>query len=241
MRKFAGATSETTSTPNGRGCRLKHTKRVGIGSARMSSFGFGLSVVLRQVQHLIWPTTTQIIPQSALRLENAQKPQPVTGRREGDTADTVRWICMSEDSGLPRRSTEKTEQEAALSAAMTQAKVGIFFVVNGDLVFDAVPLEQGELYGDTVGFSGHYDYWQALVPQSPTEQLFKSHAYDYFPRGRVVYFKEISGFKLYADRCMRKADIDKVVAIFQLPSGRVARARDEHYQCASCNSEYVDI
>lgn len=26
---------------------------------------------------------------------------------------------------------------------MTQAKVGIFFVVNGDLVVDAVPLEQG--------------------------------------------------------------------------------------------------
>lgn len=70
---------------------------------------------------------------------------------------------------------------------MIQAKVGIFFVVNGDLVFDAVPLEQGELYGDTVGFSGHYDYWEALAPKNPTEHLFKNHAYDYFPRGRVVY------------------------------------------------------
>lgn len=122
---------------------------------------------------------------------------------------------------------------------MTQAKVGIFFIVNGDLVFDAVPLEQGELYGDAVGFSGHYDFWQALVPQSSTEQLFKCHAYDYFSRGRVAYFKESSSFRLYADRCIRKDDIEKIAAAFQLPAYRLAR--DEHYQCASCNSEYVDI
>jgi len=122
---------------------------------------------------------------------------------------------------------------------MTQAKVGIFFVVNGDLVIDAVPLEQGELYGDTVGFSGHYDYWQALAPHNPTEHLFKSHAYDYFPRGRVVYFKESSSFRLYADRCMKKADIEKVAESFQLPAYRLAR--DEHYQCAGCNGEYIDI
>jgi hypothetical protein len=122
---------------------------------------------------------------------------------------------------------------------MTQAKVGIFFVVNGELVFDVVPLEQGEVYGDTIGFSGHYDYWEALVPQGHAEQLFKSHAYDYFPRGRVVYFNESSSFRLYADRCMRKADIEKVAVEFQLPAYRLAR--DEHYQCASCNSSYVDI
>lgn len=122
---------------------------------------------------------------------------------------------------------------------MTQAKVGIFFVVNGDLVFDGVPLEQGELYGETVGFSGHYDYWQALIPQNSTEQLFKSHAYDYYPRGRVVYFKKSRNFRLYADRCMKKANIEKVAATFQSSAYRLAR--DEHYQCAGCNSEYVDI
>ncbi len=102
-----------------------------------------------------------------------------------------------------------------------------------------MPLEQGELYGDTVGFSGHYDYWQTLVPKNSTEQLFKSQAYDYYPRGRVVYFKESSSFRLYADRCMKKADIEKVASTFQLPAYRLAR--DEHYQCVSCNLEYVDI
>ena len=40
---------------------------------------------------------------------------------------------------------------------MTQAKVGIFFVVIGDLIFDAVPLEQCDFDGDSVGYSGHCD------------------------------------------------------------------------------------
>jgi hypothetical protein len=131
------------------------------------------------------------------------------------------------------------EGNADLSEALKLAKVGIFFVVNGDLVLDTVPLEQGHSYGDSVGFSGHYDYWEALAPTNATEHLFKSHAYDYYPRGRVIYFNETSSFRLYADRCMTKADIEKVAAVFQLPVYRLAR--DEHYQCAGCNSGYVDI
>jgi hypothetical protein len=125
-----------------------------------------------------------------------------------------------------------------LGKISSQAKVGIFFVVNSDLVFDAVPLEQGEQYGDTVGFIGHYDYWQALSPKISTEQLFKGHAYDYFPRGRVVYFNDSSSLRLYADRCMKKTDIEKIAAAFKLPAYRLGR--DEHYQCASCNTGYVD-
>ncbi len=121
---------------------------------------------------------------------------------------------------------------------MTQASVGVFFVVGGNLIFHAVPVEQGEPYGDTVGFSGHYDYWQALVPHNATEQQFKNHPYDYFPRGRVVYFKKSGEFRLYADCCMKKSDIEKVKEIFQLSAYRLAR--DEHYQCAGCNLEYVD-
>ncbi len=133
------------------------------------------------------------------------------------------------------------EEKAALSVDLSQTKVGIFYVVNGDLLFNAVPLEQGEPYGDTVGFSAHIDYWEALAPRTPTEKLFKSHPYDYYPRGRVVYFKDINGLRLYADRCITEADIKNIVTTFQLPSGRVARMRDQHYQCAKCNAGYVDI
>ena len=122
---------------------------------------------------------------------------------------------------------------------MIQPNVGIFFFVKGELVVDKVPLEQGELYGDTIGFSGHYEFWELMIPQNTTERLFKSHDYDYFPRGRVVYFQKIKRFKLYADSCMKQADIEEVVATFELPTYQLAR--DQHYQCASCNQHYVDF
>ena len=102
-----------------------------------------------------------------------------------------------------------------------------------------MPLDQGESYGDAIDYSGHYDYWQTCKPQNQTGILFKSHDYDYFPRGRVVYFKRSNSHRLYADRCITKADIEKVVALFILSDYRLDR--DEHYQCASCNLEYIDM
>lgn len=121
---------------------------------------------------------------------------------------------------------------------MSQAKVGIFFVVQGNLLIDVAPIAQGESYGDAINFSGHFDYWEALNPKSAVEQLFKNHAYDHFPRGRVVYFNKTSSFKLYADRCITKVKIEKIAAAFQLPAYQLAR--DEHYQCAICNPDYLD-
>jgi hypothetical protein len=121
---------------------------------------------------------------------------------------------------------------------MKQFKIGIFFVVQGHLLVDVAPLEQGEIYGDAINFSGHFDYWEALKPTSAIEQLFKSHAYDHFPRGRVVYFNKTDSFKLYADRCITKVEIEKIAAAFQLPAYQLGR--DEHYQCAICNPDYLD-
>jgi len=121
---------------------------------------------------------------------------------------------------------------------MNQAKIGIFFVVQGHLLIDATPLKQGELYGDAINFSGHFDYWEALKPTSAVEQLFKNHAYDYFPRGRVVYFNQTDSFKLYVDCCITKNEIEKLAAAFQLSDYQLAR--DVHYQCAICNADYLD-
>lgn len=121
---------------------------------------------------------------------------------------------------------------------MTQAKVGIFFVVQGYLLIDAALLANGEPYGNAINFSGHFEYWQAFSPKNEIEHLFKSHAYDHYPRGRVVYFNQNKSFKLYADPCITKAEIKKIALAFQLPTHQLAR--DEHYQCASCNPDYLD-
>lgn len=67
-------------------------------------------------------------------------------------------------------------------------KVGIFFKVAEDFLIDAVPVDAGEAYGEAVGHSGHYDYHEHLCPTEPNGRRFKAHDYDYFPRGRVVFF-----------------------------------------------------
>ena len=122
---------------------------------------------------------------------------------------------------------------------MSQGNVGIFFVVNGQPIYDLAPLKNGESYGDTVGFGGHYEFWENLVPKNPIEQLFKDHPYDYFPRGRVVYFNQPKRFTVYADPCLKMIDIKNLAAPFELPTYQLAR--DEHYQCSRCNQEFIDI
>src|SRR5689334_5528113 len=82
-------------------------------------------------------------------------------------------------------------------------KVGIFFVVDDQLLLDMVPVEQGDPYGDTIGHGSHYEFWDILVPRNGVEKRFKARAYDAYPRGRVVYFTQEKRFVLYADQCLK--------------------------------------
>lgn len=120
-----------------------------------------------------------------------------------------------------------------------KAMVGIYFYVDGKFIIDAVLLEQGEAYGDFVQHGGHYDYWSALTPSSRIEYLFKSRAYDAFPRGRVVYDSEKKKYILYADKCLLKQHLIKQIQqAFGITDAIVKT--DEHYKCSSCNPHYHD-
>ncbi len=118
------------------------------------------------------------------------------------------------------------------------SKVGIFFVVNNEVLFDAVPLQNGEKYGNFIEYGGHYDFWEKLIPNNAIEQAFKDRAYDAYPRGRVVYFIREQKFRLYADKCLNSNDLLLVKKVFELKNA--VRTQDEHYQCASCNQDYMD-
>lgn len=118
--------------------------------------------------------------------------------------------------------------------------VGIFFVINQQLLIDAVPLVQAEQYGNTLGYGGHYDYWENLQAVSTEEKLFKAKAYDAFPRGRVVYFRQQQQFVIYADKCLNRPQMLKIAQAFDLRTNQVKLMRDEHYQCASCNLDFLD-
>jgi len=117
--------------------------------------------------------------------------------------------------------------------------VGIYFVVRGEVLIDAVELEDAEPYGDALQSGGHNDFHESLRPRTPIERLFKSRSYDYFPRGRIVYFPASSRFRLYFDRCLSKESIQEVIRLFCIENKYVELCPDEHYQCAVCNRHYV--
>lgn len=115
---------------------------------------------------------------------------------------------------------------------------GIYFVVKGHILHDSIGLEQAELYGDALQHGGHNDFHEALYPQSPIERLFKSRPYDFFPRGRVVYFQQTGKFRLYVDKCFDEDTIHKIVKVFCLEGLDIEVEPDEHYKCAGCNRHY---
>jgi hypothetical protein len=124
-------------------------------------------------------------------------------------------------------------------------KVGIFWIIETerteDIICDAMPVLQGEKYGDAIQHSGHYEFWENLKPKSPSEVLFKSRPYDAYPRGRVVFFPLENRYILYADRCISANDLGRVLDTFEIDESDFEIKDDEHYRCAQCNLRFVDI
>lgn len=120
-------------------------------------------------------------------------------------------------------------------------KVGIFFIVDGESLVDAVPLEAAEAYGDALQHGGHYEFWESLVPKTATEKKLRARAYDAYPRGRVVYFSVEEMFRVYMDKCLTAGTLEVIRERFGLMGSiQVEVKGDEHYRCAGCNPNYMD-
>lgn len=85
----------------------------------------------------------------------------------------------------------------------------------------------------------HYDYWSLLRRVYPE---LRKVSYDYFPRGRIVYNINKDQYIIYFDKCL---DTDKykdmIIDEFNLPRNKTIFDYDEHYQCHSCNKEFINI
>lgn len=119
-------------------------------------------------------------------------------------------------------------------------KVGMFWCVGEAVVGEAVPLSEAEPYGDALQHGGHYDSWLLLKPRSEAERRLKGHAYDYDPRGRVVYFQARQQFRLYVDGCLSAGNRKAIIDFFGLAGTQLEIERDAHYQCARCNRGYLE-
>ncbi len=132
------------------------------------------------------------------------------------------------------------EQERAAQDTHPQLQVGIYWVVAGQIIGDAVPLAQAEPYGDALQHGGHYEFWSDLQPESTAERQLKTRAYDFWPRGRLVFFPQRGTARLYVDPCLQNDDVDAVREFFGHSNPRIEIAWDEHYRCAECNHHYLD-
>jgi hypothetical protein len=89
-------------------------------------------------------------------------------------------------------------------------QVGIFWLVQiagGEtrLLTAGCPLDQAEVYGDCLTYGpGHYetwDHWRRDRTMEPAlRALVRSHEYESWPRGRIVFDRSRDLFILYADR-----------------------------------------
>ena len=120
------------------------------------------------------------------------------------------------------------------------AKVGMFWCINDTVVGETVPLDEAEPYGDALQHGGHYDFWLKLKPRTEMERRFKIHAYDYYPRGRMVYFQSRHQFRLYIDKCLNVERQNAIIDFFGLAGTSLEIEMDMHYQCAECNRRYLE-
>lgn len=121
-----------------------------------------------------------------------------------------------------------------------QTKVGIFWSVDGVIVGDAVWLQEAEAYGDALQYGGHYEYWGNLRAGNEAERKLKQHAYDYYPRGRMVFFLKRQTVRLYVDRCMNNDVTGHALDFFAQQGYEVEIEQDEHYRCAGCNPFFME-
>ena len=128
---------------------------------------------------------------------------------------------------------KSTTSKRKVPKAPTEPRLGIFWLVNGELLTDSLPLSECEDDGDFRNYpASHIDVWTEWQrigkAPSPSE-------YEEFPRGRVTHNVKADTFALLADKCIlkRKDLIARIKRELHLPK-QTSLGTDPHYRCFQC-------
>ncbi len=115
-----------------------------------------------------------------------------------------------------------------------EACLGIFWLVDGKLVIETLPLSETEKYGDHLTYpQGHNKVWGELqrAGRVPPDSEYEEYA-----RGRVRYHPALKEFTILADKCIlkRRSLIAHIKKELHLRRKKVKLGRDEHYKCPLC-------
>lgn len=117
--------------------------------------------------------------------------------------------------------------------AKTEARLGIFWLVDGTLLIDSAPLSECEHYGDHLNYPGsHIEVWERW---KHVGNFAAESEYEKFARGRVMCETKANKFTLLADCCIlkRKDLIAKIKKQLCLPKETLL-GTDPHYRCFDC-------
>jgi hypothetical protein len=138
---------------------------------------------------------------------------------------------------MPLVSDEAPESQASEQSG---PHVGLFYVVNGKLHWDGVPVEHA---GGTPYFKSYpksfSTYWKDnLVKRFPA---LREYDPDCFPRGRVVYDAKKDAYDLMADRCILDDPelIKRIVWVMKLPETKLTTSWDINCECPTCKSTRI--
>jgi hypothetical protein len=118
-------------------------------------------------------------------------------------------------------------------------QIGIFYVVKGDVLIDAVPANEISAHRDIkVYVKIHRDWWKEIQSGlNSLKPLTTGKSYDYYPRGRVTYVESEDKYIIFLDPCITKGKTKEIVKSFNLPPGKYEVRVDPHYKCNRCNNE----
>jgi hypothetical protein len=127
----------------------------------------------------------------------------------------------------------KQSMQERKNAEPTAPKVGIIYLVGGELLIDSTPLAQAGRYGDfAIHERGHSSYWAELAKSGRVPNT----EYEEFPRGRVAYYTKSGKFTLLADNCIlsQKGVVTEILSRMNLPVGGTQVDTAPHYRCFRC-------
>lgn len=117
------------------------------------------------------------------------------------------------------------------------ASVGIFWLVDGELVAVGCAIAEASAYGDCLTYDGghaeHWDSWRdagaGWLRAHGLPQAILTTEYEAHPRGRIVHDGE--GFVIYADRRLQgRATVRLIRERFDLVDVPVRVRGDPHYR-----------
>lgn len=150
---------------------------------------------------------------------------------------------MGKQKKFHRRKRTRTHRDVTTRIVSKQSnaepRVGIFWLVDDQLLIHMTRLSRAERYGNCLTYPGsHIDVWRRYHHSG---KIPRDIEYEELPRGRVVYETGTQQFTVLADQCIlkRKAWIERIKKTLRLPKDLTVRT-DPHYQCFRCLGRTVD-